>query len=46
MTVIQSGKYGGTEFWYLDTADERNGTIIETVTTRTAMSVAVTRYSD
>lgn len=34
MGVIQSGEYLGTEFWYLDTADELNGLIFETAVRR------------
>lgn len=30
LSVLQSGNYGGTEFWYFDTAAELNGAIFET----------------
>lgn len=34
MPVIQSGRYGSTEFWYFDTADILNGLIFETAVRR------------
>jgi len=37
MPVIQSGNYGGTEYWYFDTADELNGAIFETAANVDAM---------
>ena len=34
---VQSGNYGGTEYWYFDTADELNGAIFETAANVDAM---------